>query len=117
MSGNEIILKISLGFVSVDETVYYRTRELVRLVTGGGSADVAARFVFCGRVDNLAKIGGNWVDVRTIEEPTRSIIVRENIGKTCLVAEQIRGRKCHIASTYKINIRTPRQPIQPPQCQ
>ncbi len=37
----------------------------------------------------------------------RRIVIRVNIGKTCLVADQIRRRKCLIASTYKINIQTP----------
>ena len=40
-------------------------------------------------------------------EQARRIVIRVNVGKTCLVAVQIRGRKCPIASTYKINIRTP----------
>lgn len=49
------------AYVRLDDKVYFRSRDRLRLVRGSG-------MVYCGRADSLAKKGGTWVDLEAMEE-------------------------------------------------
>ena len=74
----------ALAFLEVGGRRYYRSRDRVHRFADGG-------LVYCGRVDQLAKSGGVWVDLETREAAVAAI---DGVKAVAIVAD---------AGSYTVN--------------